>query len=51
MVWQVVNPSPFKPAKAMLAAAVLALLLTGCGVEGNRFEVEGHFLKINRGEF
>ena len=51
MVWQVVNPSPFKPAKAMLAAAVLALLLTACGVEGNRFEVEGHFLKINRGEF
>ena len=51
MVWQVVNLSPFKPAKAMLAAAVLTLLLTGCGVEGNRFEVEGHFLKINRGEF
>ena len=51
MVWQVVNPSPFKTAKATLATAVLALLLTACGVEGNRFQVEGHFLKINRGEF
>ena len=31
--------------------AVLALLLAACGVEGNRFQVEGHFLKLNRGEF
>ena len=49
--WRIVNPSPFKGIRAGLVAATLALLLAACGVDGQRFRVEGRFLNLNRGEF
>ena len=31
--------------------ASLTLILASCGVESNRFKVEGRFLNLNQGEF
>lgn len=50
-VWQVVNPSSsFKALAKGLVAAMIVPLFVACGVDGDRFRIEGHFLKINRGE-
>ena len=37
--------------KVFLLSLVVSILLSSCGTDSHHFEIEGHFLKMNQGEF
>ncbi len=51
LFWQTDNKNTFQKMPKHLLTALLAMLLTACGVDSHHFKLKGRILNMNQGEF